>query len=142
MDTIAGWENMTKGEIVTLAVDRLYAQLESEYKMDDKINAIRYGFHAADLFEGWQDEDPEKYHERLSASKYADLVNDALRNSYPGVEITVTWDYGASGALPEPLKPAVDTIGVWETDHDEIGAIEHIAGQVYQDFAWCVEKGE
>lgn len=139
LDQIGEREQMTSGEIVTLAVDRLYAQLESEHKMNEEINAIRYGFHAADLFEGWQDEDPDKYDERASAAKYAEQVEQNLREAYPGVEITIDYDFGASGVLPEPLKPAIDVVGVWETDHAEVGTIEHIAGQVYGNFEWCVQ---
>jgi hypothetical protein len=136
MDTIAGRENMTKGEIVTLAVDRLYAQLEREHKMDEKITSVRYGFHAADLLIG--DDEMEMYDERLSAAKYADLVETKFREAYPEADIEVVYDFGAGGVLPYPLRAAVND----EIDHREIGTVQHIAGQVYEDFAWCVEKGE
>ena len=135
IDQIAEWENMTAGEIVSLAVERLYTQLETEHKMDSKITSVRYGFHAADLFSGWQDEDPAVYDERLSAAKYADLIETKLRESYPGAEVEVVYDFGASGIVQRPMQTAYND----ETDHAEVGTIEHIAGQVYEDYEWCVK---
>lgn len=140
-ETVRKWNEICQrftGNTAAFAVmvERFHAQMND----GNTVNAIRYGFHAADLFEGWQDDDPEKYDERASAAKYAEQVEAKLCETYPGVGIAVDYDFGASGVLPESLKPAVDTIGMWETDHDEIGTIEHIAGEVYQSFEWCVRN--
>jgi len=101
-----------------------------------KIETIRYGFHAADLFEGWQDEDPEKYDEKASAERYAEQVEAELRDQYPKAEVKVVYDFGVGGVLPYNLQCAVND----ETDHTEVGTVEHIAGQVYERFEWCVEE--
>lgn len=98
---------------------------------------IRYGFHAADLFD-WPEayEDADGYDQERSAALYAELVKKELKVWYPGATVDVIYDFGTSGVLGFSLQTAVDG----ETDHEEVGFVEHIAGQVYQDFAWCVEK--
>jgi len=109
---------------------------EEENTVDNKITSIFYGFHAADLFAGWDDD--TEYNERASADKYAELVKAELSKQYPGAEVEVEYDTGAGGVLPSPLKCRVND---WD-DHAEVPTVEHIAGLVYQDFEWCIEADE
>jgi len=139
-DTIRKWGRIcsqftSNTAAFAVLVERYYNQMEGTMD-EEKIVSIRYGFHAADLFEGWQDEDPEKYDEQASAEKYARQVEDKLHEAYPGAEVEVVYDFGASGVLPDSLRTEVNG----QNDHDEVNTVEHLAGLVYQDFEWCVNR--
>lgn len=98
------------------------------------ITTIRYGFHGADLFTGWDNE--EQYDTAASAQKYAQFVEAKLQQEYPNAEIEILFDLDAGGVLPLPMQAAVND----DTDHEDVLFVEDIAGKIYEDFEWAVEK--
>lgn len=98
------------------------------------ITTIRYGFHGADLFDGWDDED--QYDTSASAQKYADLIETKLQQEYSNAEIEILFDLDAGGVLPLPMQAAVNGF----TSHEDVPFVEDIVSKIYHDFEWTVEK--
>ena len=100
--------------------------------MEEKIVHVQYGFHGADLFVGWDNED--EYDIPTSAAQYATLIKEKLQAAYPGAEVEAPYDLDAGGVLPYPLQAAVNH----DTNDNKVAIVEHLAGQVYEDYAWVV----
>ncbi len=118
--------NPSIGRLVVALADRY-----KESKMSEKLS-VRYGFHGADLFAGWDDEGV--YNVPESAQRYADLVEAVLREQFIDAEIEVVFDLDAGGCLPLPMMAAVNG----QTDHADVGIIDYVAGLVYEEYEWAV----
>lgn len=95
---------------------------------------VRYGFHGADLFNGWDGGDMQGVDVKASAQRYADKVLAALQERYPEAEIAVPYDLDAGGALPWHFVPAVND----RTDSPEVMFVEATAGDIYEKYDWVV----
>lgn len=136
-DTHAKWTQICTGFSSNSAAFAALVEnyhIQKETQMNLEITTIRYGFHAADLFAGWDDE--EKYNIPASAAKYAELIKAELKKQYPGAEIETPYDLDAGGVLPAPLQAAVND----NPNHDDVPVIDHIAAQVYESYDWTVEN--
>jgi len=80
--------------------------------METKIISITAGFLAGNLFEGT---DPVHY---------ANSLREHLERAYPGAEVEIPWQANTSGAIPQPLKTAVQTDDPMEPNHDLIQDVE------------------
>jgi len=84
----------------------------------ERIKSIcyHYGFHAANLFEGW--EQSNRYDLEASAQKYAAVCRQALKEKYQEVdEIEVVFD---TGILPQLMQTQIEVVVRVDEDGAEI----------------------
>lgn len=88
---------------------------------------IKVEFSTSSLFDGWQaDEeyDDAEIDEKASCAAYANQLEGAIREVYPGAEIEIV--HGIND------RYSIDG----RTDVDDVGYVMHIAGEVYEAFDW------
>lgn len=95
---------------------------------------IRYGFLDGNLFDGGE----RGIDERASAGAYADAMEDALAEAFPGVKIEVVHQ-NASGSIPCGCRTvAEDADG--NNDEAALARIDRIAEEVFASGVWVVES--
>lgn len=104
------------------------------------VKTITTGFHAADLFSGWDGDDVIRYDERDSAEKYRELCAEALRKIYPNAEITVNVSYGTGGALPSRINDFIDGASANADEMIDIAIVDEVRSRVYYDYQWLVAR--
>jgi len=127
--------NPTADDPAGLADAQFVTDEDSEYIPVQQAR-VRCGFHGLDLVTGWDGADLQDVDLAASARQYANLVLKRLTEQYPGAEIAVPYDLDASGALPRNFMPAVND----QIDHPEVPFVEQIAADVYEGYAWIVNR--
>ena len=99
--------------------------------------SISTGFLAGNLFDGWGG--AERINVPMSAATYAQKVEDALTEEFPGAIINLSYQVNTSGSLPFPLKTRVDGVANWHEEMDIIEQISDCCSRVYADSdSWVV----
>ena len=92
---------------------------------------IRYGFLDGNLGDG---------EAAAHAEAFAEAVEFALEQAFPGATIEVPYQCNCSGSLPATLK-----LAAWNQDGDEgdmEGEINQIADSVFENGAWALGEVE
>lgn len=106
--------------------------------------AISTGFLAGNLFGDmtWAEKPVD---EDESAHKYAEMIEDALKRSFPGATVEVQYQLNASGALPVTLETSVTTpdggiyrAGDFGEAAMEAERVDTICGEVWEAWDWVV----
>lgn len=103
-----------------------------------RIEKITTGFLSGNLFQ------EAGYDEIASADNYQAALIAALEAEFPDAAIEVRYQR-ASGALPSPLKTAIefaDNAGDWQDEQRAQEQVEAIQQQVFEQFDWAVEATE
>lgn len=115
------------------------ALLENQLIRKGKTMLIETGFHGADLFIG---DGFENVDQVASAELYAKLLEKALQDAFPGVEVVVSYDMDASGVLPYNLCTRIDDMYDDLADPFDTSLIAQCHADVYETFDWVVEKAD
>lgn len=106
-----------------------------------EVTSITTGFLAGNLFS------ESGYDEDASARAYRDLLQTALEDAYPGVEVEVRMELHAGGALPYSLQTRVEYDDGSDADaaSDPQGDVEDVSSihsGVFDDADWYVKAAE
>ena len=98
---------------------------------------VFFGIMVGDLF-GDVDPQAEGYDEQASVEKYGQMCSDAIIVDFAKHNETVSTEWesqNVGGVTPFGLKTKIDG----DTDHEDVGFVDDILGEVWQSWDWVVE---
>jgi len=127
-DALVNDGGYTYRELVSIGIDRLYTEWQERSTMSNEtIQTIEWHVNLPDL---WADEPEEGTDVEASERRYVEMVEAALQEAYPGVEI-ITHTHQATGwSRPASVNGLADTA--------ECAAVDDVIGSVYQGWEWLV----
>ncbi len=117
--------NQVFGRAISKALNDWNANNPQEEEIMDKVTRVQYQFSEDSLFGGWVDMD--RYDTQASMEAYAQALETALSDEYPGAEIEV------SQGLTDRIRVNGQSAS---GEPDLVSEVEEISGQVYEEYGW------